>query len=640
MIKNRFPILALFLILVLTFFVYQPGLSGYFMFDDSVNILENDKLRITSLNWLGLKQAAFSGTAGALGRPISMLSFALDYLVAENNPAQFKLTNLIIHLLNGICVFFFSTLLLKAHRTKFTSSIPLENAGWVSVCIAAAWLLHPLNLSGVLYVVQRMTSLSSLFCLLGLIFYVHGRLQMASNSKGWLYIFAAFFICTPLAIFSKENGALLPFFFFLTECIFFGFNAPILSRKLLKTIYVCTLAIPLLGIAIFLALHPEWLSNTYKIRDFTLAERMLTEARIIWFYIRLVFVPDINVLGLFHDDISLSKDWLEPITTLPACLGILGLGIAGLVGYKRVPIAAYGILFFLVGHSLESSFIPLELIHEHRNYLPSFGLIFALMFYLFVPGKHNESMKIRSLLAIFILIMLGSISYLRAAQWGNAVEMKLKEVAHHPESNRANMDIAAFYAAMPATNQEEADDYYKQAYQFYAKAAELSASDTLGLMGLISLNANRTMPVEDVWVSALTQRLTKFPFATNTGNSLSRLSQCAIAKNCEGIDITVGQLFEAALKNPTLTGKTKTQLLFAWSDYLLRIRQDPTAALRAARDAAASAPNDIDAQMNTAIMLVNLKLNEEAKKQITVVRQLDHLQTHTSSLAELEKLIK
>ncbi|MFZ6768113.1 hypothetical protein ACO0LM_13715 [Undibacterium sp. Di26W] len=610
------------------------------MFDDNLNILGNNKLRITSVDWSSLKQAAFSGTTGLLGRPISMLSFALDYLVAEYNPRQFKLTNLLIHLLNGICVYFLALLLLKAHRAKFAASIPLSSAGWVSVCIAAAWLLHPLNLSSVLYVVQRMTSLSSLFCFLGLICYVHGRLLMASNSKGWLYVFTAVFVLTPLAMFSKENGALLPLFLFLTECIFFGFTAPVLSRKLLKTLYLCTLAIPLLVISIFLVLHPEWMGSTYKIRDFTLAERLLTEARIVWFYIRLVFVPDINVLGLFHDDISLSKDWLEPFTTLPACLGILGLGLAGIVGYKRMPIAAYGILFFLVGHSMESSFIPLELIHEHRNYLPSFGLIFSLMFYLFVPGKQNESMKIRSLLAVFILIMLGSISYLRAVQWGDAVEMKLKEVAHHPESTRANIDIAAFYAAMPAINQEEEDDYYKQAYQFYAKAAELSASDTLGLMGLISLNANRTMPVEDVWVNTLTQRLTKFPFATNTGNFLSRLNQCTIAKNCQGIDNTVGQLFEAAFKNPTLAGGTKTQLLFAWSEYLLQIRQDSTAALRAARDAAASAPNDIDAQMNTAIILVKLKLNEEAKKQIAVVRQLDHLQTHTSSLAELEKLVK
>lgn len=640
MIKDRIPLFALLLVLVLTFFVYQPGLSGYFLFDDTVNILENNKLHIHSLEWSGLKQAAMSGTAGMLGRPISMLSFALDYLVAENNPGQFKLTNLIIHLLNGICVYFFALLLLKAHRAKFALSIPLANAGWVSVCIAAAWLLHPLNLSSVLYVVQRMTSLSSLFCFLGLIFYVHGRLLMATNSKGWLYVFAAFFVFTPLAIFSKENGALLPLFLFLTECIFFRFDAPILSKKLLKTIYTCTLALPVLVILAYTAWHPEWLGNTYKIRDFTLAERLLTEARIVWFYIRLIFVPDINVLGLFHDDIPLSRDWLDPITTLPACLGILALLIVGIAGYKRLPIVAYGILFFLLAHSLESSFIPLEIIHEHRNYLPSFGLIFALIFYLFVPGKHNESMKIRSLLAVFILFMLGSISYLRAMQWGDAVEMKLKEVAHHPESLRANMDIAAFYSALPATNQIEADDYYNKAYGFYAKAAELSPSDTLGLMGLISLHANRTMPVEDTWVTALTQRLTKFPFATNTGNSLSRLSQCTIAKNCQGIDVIVGQLFEAAFKNPTLAGRTKTQLLFAWSDYLLQIRQDQTAALRAAREAAALAPTDIDAQMNTAVILVNLKLNEEAKKQIAVIRQLDRLQTHASSLKDLEKLIK
>ncbi|MFZ6719814.1 hypothetical protein [Undibacterium sp. Ji49W] len=610
------------------------------MFDDSVNILENDKLRITSFDWLSLKQAALSGTAGSLGRPISMVSFAIDYLVSENSPAQFKLTNLVIHLINGICVYFLALLLIKAHRAKHAVSIPVANAAWVSVSIAAIWLLHPLNLSSVLYVVQRMTSLSSLFCFLGLIFYVHGRLLMANNNKGWLYVFAAFFIFTPLAIFCKENGALLPLFLFLTECIFFGFTAPLLSKKLLKTIYLGTLALPALLIVGYLAWHPEWLDNTYKIRDFTLAERLFTEARIIWFYIRLVFVPDISALGLFHDDIPLSRGWLDPLTTLPACLGIMAVVIASLFAYRRAPVAAFGVLFFLVGHSMESSFLPLELIHEHRNYLPTFGLIFALMFYLFVPGKHNESSKIRSLLAVAILIMLAGISYMRAGQWGDPVEMKLKEVSHHPQSVRANIDIATFYAVLPATNPIDANEYYTEAYKYYAKAAELSSSDALGLLGLISLHANNDLPVEKEWGDALSQRLTKYPFSTNTGNSLSHLCQCVIAKTCKGVDELTGTLFEAALKNPTLTGKARMQVLFAWGDYLYRIKHDNQAALQAAQAAIDISPKDIDTHINMLTILINLQMFDSAKKEIQLIKQLDQLQNYTKALASLEENIK
>ncbi|MFZ6653664.1 tetratricopeptide repeat protein [Undibacterium sp. TJN19] len=641
MIKNRLPLFALLIFLLITFLVYQPGLSGYFFFDDYVNIIDNKNLRINDLSWASIKMAAFSGSAGMLGRPISMLSFGIDYLAAEYSPGQYKLSNVLIHLINGLCVFGLSRLLFRAHRERHSVSLATTQADWASAIIAAIWLLHPLNISSVLYVVQRMNSICALFTILGMISYVSGRLSLEKNqSRGWIGVIASFVIFTPLAMLSKENGALLPLYLLLIECIFWRFvSATPVTTTLLKTVFILTVALPIFVISTYTALHPEWLGNTYKIREFNLSERLMTEARVVWLYLRLLFVPDNTVLGLFHDDIAISRSMLNPITTLPATIGIAVLSLIGLLSVKRYPIVGFGVLFFLIGHSLESSFIPLELAHEHRNYLPIFGIIFALIFYLFVPGKQNESGKIRSQLAVLIIVMLAGVTWLRATQWGDAVEMKQKEVEHHPESIRANLDIAAYYAALPATNPFDAEDFYSSAYKYYVKASSLAPSETIGLIGLIRLHSAKNIPIEKEWVMALESRLKKYPLSANASNAIVALSKCNVSQKCKDLDTDMEKIFLAALSDRKANIPGKVQLLFAWADFLHQTKHDDVAALNAANEAVSYNKNDLDAQMNLAIMLINFKQIDKAKMQILKIRELDTLKRYTEQLDQLEKLM-
>ena len=105
----------------------------------------------------------------------------------------------------------------------------------------------------------------------------------------------------------------------------------------------------------------KWLWAGYELRSFTLLERLLTEARVLWFYLGLIVLPRFEAFGLYHDDISLSTGLLMPWTTLPALLGLAGLvGIAWHVR-NRAPLLAFGIAWFLIGHSLESTVLPLEI---------------------------------------------------------------------------------------------------------------------------------------------------------------------------------------------------------------------------------------------------------------------------------------
>jgi hypothetical protein len=390
---------------------------------------------------------------------------------------------------------------------------------------------------------------------------------------------------------------------------------------------------------IYLANNPTWVTYGYAIRDFTLPERVMTEARIVWFYIRLIFVPDITQMGMYHDDIPISKGLLSPASTLFAILGILGLCIAALASLRRHPIAAFGILFFLIGHSIESSVLALELAHEHRNYLPDYGLLLVLLYYLLYPLRHMESLNLRRGLAAVFILLLSCVTFVRATQWGDPVTMKEKAAIYHPNSIRSNIDIGSFYAAMPALSQSEAEDFYRRAYGYYAKAAELSPSDTLGLFGLIALNAQRSIPIEESWIHALAGRIEHYPISANTGNSIANLQKCMTANKCKIPNEAMQSLIQAALHNPTLEGKPKTQVLFTWSDFLFNFKHDIDASAVAAYKAVNNYPNYLEFHVTLIYFLINMGRLEEAQKAVLKARQLDNAQIYATQLDALEKRI-
>lgn len=636
--QRHLPITLLLACLALAFFAYFPGTSGYFTFDDTINIVDNPRIKIQLLDFLNLKQAALSGDAGILGRPLSVLSFSLNYYFSGLSPYHFKLTNIVIHLLNGICVYALTLLILETCRQRDLTEFSQAYARWISLAVASAWLLHPLNLTGVLYVVQRMTSLAALFTLLGLISYLHGRQQLASRKAGWGLILASFALFTPLAAFSKENGALLPVFMLIVESVFFRFQAPSTgARRTLMALFGISVLLPFVALMMYSIANPAWLTGGYSLRDFTLAERLMSEARVMWFYMQTILAPNLSQLGMYHDDIPVSRGLFEPASTFFACIGILLLAVLAFLFRKRHPIAAFGILFFLVGHSLESSALALELAHEHRNYLPIYGLLLTLFYYLLYPLRHTQSLKARQILAVFFILVLAILTFMRATQWGDPILMKEKEVAHHPDSIRANIAMGAFYAVMPPSSQAEAENFYQGAYTYYAKAAELAPSDTLGLFGLIELNSKHKLPIDESWVHALAGRVEHYPFSPSTGNSLASLEKCMIIGGCTLSPEIMETLIQAALRNPTLQGKAKTQVLFAWSDFLFRIKQNREAATKAAYEAAAAFPKELEFQLTLIKMLINMGKTTEAKTQIERSRLLDKMQVHTASLDELEE---
>ncbi|MFN4312632.1 MAG: hypothetical protein ACK4FK_18770, partial [Ferrovibrio sp.] len=337
--------------------IYWPGLPGGFYFDDFAQLVLNPFVQIEAPSSGALLKAAASSTSGPTGRPLSMVSFALDYWrLGGLTPAGFKQINLFLHLINGLLVAWLTSQLLRALGAPSPAA---RQATWLA---AAFWLLNPLHVSTVLYTVQRMTLLSSGFMIAGLLGYV------AARQRGrWAWALASLGLGTGLATFSKENGLLAPAYAAIIEVFVLRFaGLPAGARRAYLLLYGVGAVFLAATVAVLVA-DPDWAARSYAGRSFSLSERLLTQLRVLAFYQRQALLPDLNAMGLYHDDYPLSKGlWHPPSTAVALAWHLLLLATSALLR-RRAPLAGLGLAWFYVSHLLESTIWPLELVFEHRN---------------------------------------------------------------------------------------------------------------------------------------------------------------------------------------------------------------------------------------------------------------------------------
>jgi protein O-mannosyl-transferase len=437
-------------LLVITLCVYKPGLSGTFLFDDYANLPSLGNYGPVD-NWTTFTHYITSGAADPTGRPLTLLSFLVDANDWPADPYPFKYTSVLLHLLNGALL---TWLLLRLGRAL---GRPQHEATMAALLGAALWLLHPLFVSTTLYVVQREAILPTTFVLIGLIGYIAARdLARRGRSPGvWLAAFSII-ACTLLALLSKANGVLLPVLAWLVETLVLSPWQPItdavtrrgfvLMRRLVLSLPSVALLIGLVSIGIHTALN-----GVPDIRPWTFAERLLTEARVLVEYLRLLLLPHPYTAGLFNDAFPISTGLLSPPATL-ACLLVIATLLAGAVAIRRrAPALALAVLFYFAGHLLESTVIPLELYYEHRNYLPALLMFWPLALWLcrrsasapmamagIATTTTTDGLRIlRVALAITLPLGLAAQTYLRADLWGNAQEQVLMWAEKNPASARA-----------------------------------------------------------------------------------------------------------------------------------------------------------------------------------------------------------
>jgi hypothetical protein len=412
---------------------FWPGLSGDFLLDDGDNIEQNTSLHLTSLDLASVEQATYSFVARGGLRILPELTFALDYYNWGLNPFAFKASNLAIHVLTMLALWGFFQALLIASGWR-SRAARLAAAG-----MALAWALHPIQVSTVLYVVQRMQTLCTLFLVLALWAWLRMRLAQAGGKPSLRPGLLAL-LCWLLALASKEDAALFPLYLLLLELTMLGFRAS--SPAMHRALRLGFIGFAIVGLLVYLSLVVPhyWRWDAYPGRDFSTLERLLTQARILVMYLGQLLWPLPERMPFFYDNFEISRSLSQPWTTLPALLIISALLTVAWRLRARRPLLAFGILFYFAGHFMTSNVIGLELVFEHRNQLPLVGVVLAAADLIaLISALLKPRTRATCAVSALILVALGAGTWARASIWGSPTRFAERAPQLAPESPRAWM---------------------------------------------------------------------------------------------------------------------------------------------------------------------------------------------------------
>ena len=431
------PAVALLLLILATTAVYWPGLNDFLLLDDYPQL--NGLIEASGDEPSLLVDTYLVSNSGPLGRPVAMATFIADAVTHGPDIGWWKYNNLMLHLLCGLLVTWFSLAILRAVRPA--DGVASE---WAALAIGAVWLLHPLQVSTVLYTVQRMTELSTLFVLAGLVCYAQGRLLQPTRPKtAWLLIVTAFIVCLPLAALAKESGLLLPVFISLVELLVFRFRGAGSTPRGIRLLHGGLLAAYTVAAGVVLAGFQGLVLDGYAFRDFGLVERVLTQFRVVCSYLGQILLPHPGHFGFFHDDVAVSTGMLTPATTLFGAAAIAGLLASAIWLWRRVPLYAFGVLFFFASHALESTVFALELMFEHRNYIGIAGIAMAAYA---IGGRFLQRPAAQIAVALIVVAALGALTWQRVAVWSRSDSAYTHMYAIHPTSPRLNNTFATVFA--------------------------------------------------------------------------------------------------------------------------------------------------------------------------------------------------
>ena len=505
---------VIFIYIIVCIFVYWNGLNGPFILDDLntfAPLLNLDNSLETVL--LNLKRFVIE-----MDRPLAHATFIINSLFSGESTFYWKATNLVLHILTGILLFILCEILMKDQK----------KSRLLAVLVAGLWLIHPIQISTVLYVVQRMTILSALFVFAGLCCYAKGRILQKGGKQGIAYILAAFLILMPLGFMSKENALLLPVFTFLLEFTIFRFRSGSdeqFDRKLLYSYLIFFSGI----LIIFSYKFNDLILAGYEIRDFTLVERLLTQARVITTYLIQLLYPDQQLLGFMHDDLVVSTGLFQPVTTILSIIFILVLILIALLIRQRMPLVSIGIFIFFAGHLMESLVFPLELMFEHRNYLPSAGIIIAATTALY--NLLNKSF-FYPILAGFT-ICLAVQTYHITMSWSSMPALFNYMYSAHPESKRLKYVKVSLLAK---------EGRFSEAYYLLD-----SMEDQRANVKRLVVKCMENGKLEHNEIQDVSEKLNN-PIHSDFVKTLSELSDMGLNKQCQYENNSIIDLIDSSLK--------------------------------------------------------------------------------------------
>jgi len=430
--------LSLLLIALAVLLTYYHSLDVPFYLDDFSSIQENPLI----YDWHGWDSLRKLWESAPM-RFVGSLSFVLNYQTGQFNVWGYHLLNIAIHLLNGWLVY---ALLASLLRTPRLQAVPPLVKTWLPLLTALLFVLHPLHIQAVTYIVQRLAALAVLFYLAALVAFIQARLSPPGKIR-WRWA-ALCLLLALLALLTKQNTVTLPLMMLLIGGVFFGDDLVTLKR-----IWQLLLG----GVAV---LGGVWLvlALTHNYNPFSLAametltrdtaqisrlDYLAVQMSVLWHYIRLFFLP----FGLHIDYDPQPLTGFANLGVLLALAGhLLVLGTA-LYQARRWPLLAFAILFYYLAHSVESSLIPIrDVVFEHRTYLPDVGLC-LLSAWLVLQGWTSAQSRLQGApaqgtplgLLLIVTVLLGGLATLtwqRNQLWRDPIALWQHNVQQAPNKAR------------------------------------------------------------------------------------------------------------------------------------------------------------------------------------------------------------
>ncbi len=472
-----FAFVALFATLLL---IYSNSFKGEWHFDDFVNIVENRCVHLERLSPNDFSRSLYGITCEAaerrISRPVAYGSFALNYLFGGTDVIGYHVVNFVIH----FAAAFFLFLLIRVTLTLPTMTERYGSIAYpVALLSAFLWATSPLQVHAVTIIVQRMASLAGLAYVMSLYFYARARTAKTIRLR-----LTFSFLCGigALAAFgTKENTAVLPVVILLYDFFFIQGISPESSRRTIKWAVLPIAVVVVLGL-----IYTDFsvVRGTYEagVRPFSPLERLLTQGRVLFFYVSLLLYPIPSRLTLLHD-IDISRTIFDPLTTFAAIVGIVLCLLFTVLKAKKYPLLSFAILFFILNHLVEGTVIPLELIFEHRNYIPSMfffvPVAFAMVCCLDYFSYHKGFLFFMAAGFALLLAFQGHTTFERNAIVSSDLYLWLDNVRKAPDLSRPRINLAKHYyeAGM-----------YEEAVRELKTAEKLNRDTNLRQIGLASYN--------------------------------------------------------------------------------------------------------------------------------------------------------
>ncbi|MBU0728321.1 MAG: tetratricopeptide repeat protein [Proteobacteria bacterium] len=407
--------------------IYYPSLNVRFIFDDYINIVFNSAVHPEKLS--EIFSALHSEISG--NRPLAMLSFAANFLIDDLNVIGYRVVNILIHIANTLLLYSLLALLLSLK----TSHSPQQDAHGsmnhrdLAFWSAALWAVNPVQTQAVTYIVQRMTSLATLFYLAALYCFLLYKSGAVSRFRA----VALILLCFILGMASKEIAITMPFAILLLGFVFYKYQFS--GRHLL----ILFLAVSVTATVSFFLMgwqFPDW-SLQYPNRNFSPWERVMTEWRVVWHYLGLFFFPLPAHLHLTYD-VPISKGLFQPLTTITGLIAMLVTWIIAFRVRHRFPYFSFAILFFFLTLAVESTFLSLEIAFIHRIYLSSVFLICGIIMVL-----PPAAIRRLSVVFLFVLAVWSYWTIERNIEWASADILWAADVNRGATQERALNNQAA-----------------------------------------------------------------------------------------------------------------------------------------------------------------------------------------------------